>query len=158
MSLKKSFLNVNELTLGEDDVVESETSQQKEKEYKQIPKSVFGQSLKELEGYDDKRKELKSNKMEQTFIDEIGDILAMFDTKDKKYDSKTLLWVANCAENYFTKAKSGVMKEKAVVKLVKQYYNDDEDLVKATLQLILPKVKKSSTLYRMYLRTTNFFY
>lgn len=143
------------LDLGKDDDDRPKKEENTKKEKKAVPpKLVFNEKL---DGYDDMRKSKKEEVKLDAFLCEINDVFDYFETDDKKYNFKKLLWVCNQAENYFTKEKSGELKLKAVKLICAPYFNNDDVLLEEAIKSVLPLVKKSSVIRRVYYKTTNFF-
>jgi hypothetical protein len=114
------------------------------------PKEIFsGASTKTLSGFRDIRKEIKIRKLLDEFVTETGRILEYFSATEDKYNADVVHWVCDLAEHYFTQYKKmGAVKEQAVVECVSKFYNDDIQLVKTIIQLVLSRIKKSNILRR----------
>lgn len=122
------------------------------------PKHLFNSNLKDLQGFRDMRKNLKIKNSLYEFISETAKILDLFSSKDRKYDAKLVQFVCEMAENFFVShIKMGAIKEEAVIEVVKKFYNNDVELVKSIIQLVLPFVKKTNALRRLKFRVTRFF-
>ncbi len=113
------------------------------------PNELFGMNLKELEGFRELRVNLKLEKELELFVNGFEDVLKYFNPHDKHFDHKIVKFVCQNAEYYFTRKKSGKLKEKAVCEVCKRYFNNDVELVKVIISLVLPLVKKCSV-YRRY--------
>lgn len=122
------------------------------------PKNILnGVSTKDLDGFREIRKQVKLKLLEDEFVSQTKKILELFDKQDKKYDSKVVLWACQSAEMYFVSHKKmGPIKERAVINAVKLFYNDDAQLVKSIIELVMPLVKKSNLLRRTYNRVSRF--
>lgn len=122
------------------------------------PKSVLFQDLSSLKGYAEKRKAVKDELKYAEFVEELLAVLSIFEGENKKYDSAMVLFVCNSAENYFSKKGSGEIKQRAVVDVCKKYYNNDEELVKSIIELLMPMICKSSMFSRSFQKLRNFFW
>lgn len=122
------------------------------------PKSVLFQDLSSLKGYTEKRKAVKDELKYAEFVEELQAVLSIFEGENKKYDSAMVLFVCNSAENYFSKKGSGEIKQKAVVDVCKKYYNNDEELLKSIIELLMPMISKSSMFSRSFQKLRNFFW
>ena len=124
----------------------------------ELPKRVLGASLKDLDGYRDLRKQKKIEKLENDFVSELSKVMKLFENDEKKYDSQVVQFVAQLAEHFFiTHKKMGDSKERAVIQVVKKFYNNDEELVRSIIKLILPLIKKTNILRRTSSRLQRLF-
>lgn len=121
------------------------------------PNELFGMSLKKIDGYRDLRVNMKQNNELLEFINGFDNILQIFDVNDKHFDSKIVQFVAQSAEWFFVRKKCGELKEKAVIEVVKKYFNHDELLVKTIIKLVFPLIKKCSIYRRYKKKVSNFF-
>jgi hypothetical protein len=124
-----------------------------------LPKSLFGSSLKNIDGYREMRKYKKVQKLEQEFVSEMSKIMKLFQTEEKKYDAELVKFVCELAENYFVlyPSQMGGSKEKAVIKVVSPFFNHDELLIKKIIDLVLPTIKKTNILRRSKHRVKRLF-
>lgn len=154
------------LVLGEDQIHpqdEEEEPKDDDQEHSipddiDLPRYLFNSNLDSLPGYTNIRKQLKQKRHYEEFVKETRKILRLFSNKERKYDSKLVLYVCQLAEHYFSKPKSGPVKEEAVIQSVKGFYNDDECLVKSIIDLVLPNIQKSNVVRRLRSKTTTFFF
>ena len=115
--------------------------------------------LKNLKGFRAVRKRIKQQNMKDEFIKQVSGVLDLFDKHDNKYEHEIIEFVCSVAEDFFiSHKKMGELKEEAVIKCVSKYFNDDEDLVKKIIQLVLPNVPKTNILRRNKQRIFNFFF
>lgn len=158
-----SETSTRELKLG-DDMVKTETEATSTTELKppvpdELPKFLFGADLKQIDGYRDIRKSMKIEKLKTEFIEENKKIMRLFTTEQKQYDHKLILYVCQLAEHFFISHKKlGPVKEEAVIEIMKQFFNNDEKLIKSIIQLVMPQIKKSTLRRRMSSRAVKFFY
>ena len=142
----------NSLVLGDDDLLQqSMNNTEQATKITHLPSKALG---KDLKGFDEKYKQIKLQKKSEDFITEIERILKLFDCK---LNSDILLFVLNAVEQYFYKPKSGEIKEQVVISIMKKYYNDDEELIKHIIKLVLPLIKKSTLTHRILSKATHFF-
>jgi hypothetical protein len=136
--------------ITENDIKPVEKETEKGLTVKIVPKKVlFNTQLSGLKGYEEIRKQAKYDLKREEFINDCQEVLKYFKSKQTdKYDHKTLLFCMELAENYFYKSKSGDTKLSVVLELMKPYYDDNEELLKNQIELLLHKVKKSSLLGR----------
>ena len=113
------------------------------------PKELFGSNLKNLNGYREMRKKIKLQRLEAEFISQTSSMLNLFHTNEKHYDYKCVQYIVQLAEDYFVShPKLGEVKERAVIASIKKFYNDDDELVKSIIQMVLPSIKKSTFMRR----------
>lgn len=148
------------MILGDDSVMEKEEPRYQSKDISVEnvglaipsdvpPKELFGSNLKNLNGYREMRKKIKLQRLEAEFISQTSSMLNLFHTKEKHYDYKCVQYIVQLAEDYFVShPKLGEIKERAVVASIKKFYNDDEELVKSIIQMVLPSIKKSTLMRR----------
>ena len=148
------------MILGDDSVMESDEPKHLEAENVVLgvpssppkdvpPKELFGSNLKNLNGYREMRKKIKLQRLEAEFISQTSNMLTLFHTKEKHYDYKCVQYIVQLAEDYFVShPKLGEIKERAVIASIKKFYNDDEELVKSIIQMVLPSIKRSTFLRR----------
>ena len=115
--------------------------------------------LKKLDGFRDIRKQLKLNKLEDEFVSETIKILSLYDPSDKQYSHKIVQNACYWAEFIFTiQPKLGDVKNRAVVKACKPFFNGDEDLIKSAIEFVLPNIPKNSFLRRSYVYVSRLFF
>lgn len=113
------------------------------------PNKLFGMDLKQIDGFRDIRIEMKKEQQLQEFVRGFRSVLKHFDTNQKHFDTKLVQIVCQNAEYFFVRPKSGDLKLKAVIEVVKIFFNNDAELVKTIVNLVLPLVKKCN-MYRRY--------
>lgn len=113
------------------------------------PNELFGMNLKKIDGFRDIRVDIKQNNELQEFVDGFDGVLQYFNMNDKHFDSMVVKFVAQSAEWFFVRKKSGDLKEKAVIAVCAPFFNNDPELVKTIIQLVLPTIKKCNV-YRRY--------
>ena len=159
-SLTKVDDNTLDLSITEPDHdVAEEEDQEISKKYLSVPsKTILNNTdLKNLKGFRAVRKRIKQQNMKDEFIKQVSGVLDLFDKKDNKYEHSIIEFVCSVAEDFFiSHAKMGILKEEAVVKCVSKYFNDDDELVRKIIQLVLPNVPKSNILRRNKQRIINF--
>ena len=79
------------------------------------------------------------------FINMMNTLLSNIDKNElTKYDHNLVLFTIESIEHVFTEKKSGDIKRAVVVEILKPYFNDDTDLVIKFVELLLPKIEKST--------------
>jgi hypothetical protein len=95
------------------------------------------------------RKKIKLHRLEAEFISQTSSILNLFHSKEKQYDYKCVQYIVQLAEDYFVShPKLGKIKERGVIAFIKKFYNDDDELVKSIIQMVLSSIKKSTFMRR----------
>jgi hypothetical protein len=113
--------------------------------------------LKNLKGFSVIRKKIKQQHMKDEFIKQVSGVLDLFDKKDNKYEHSIIEFVCSVAEDFFISDRNiGDLKESSVIECCSKYFNNDIELVKKIIQLVLPNVPKSNILRRNKTRIINF--
>ena len=114
--------------------------------------------LKNLKVFRAVRTKLKQQAMKDEFVNQVSGVLDLFDKNDNKYESEITQFVCSVAEDFFiSHPKMGLIKEDAVVQCVSKYFNDDKELVKTIIQLVLPNITKTNIFRRNKQKIYNFF-
>lgn len=100
-----------------------------------------------IKGYTEKKKTLKLLKMKQDVIKELRNALDIFDPDEINLNHTAVLFCAQIVEDLFTTKGQGKIKEEVVIEVCKQFFNNDELLIKMVLELVFEKVVKT-TVYR----------
>ena len=95
----------------------------------EVPKTRL--NLSSIKGYEEKRKSIKANKLKAETIIELQKAFDIFDPNELKLNHSVVLFVAQVV----------------VVEICKQYFNGEESLVEMVLELVFPKIIKT-TLWR----------
>ena len=111
----------------------------------------------ELYGLANKIKDIKLENKQHEFCEKIRNVLALFDPADHKYDEKIVVFAMQAVENFIIKPKQGERKLAVVVECVKNYFNDDVDLIVKMVEILLPKIKKMNIVRRNWKRIARFF-
>ena len=160
-SLTKTDDSSLDLTMNEQDPSDDALEEEIPKKMMSIPsKTILNNTdLKNLKGFRAVRKRIKQQNMKDEFIKQVSGVLDLFDKHDNKYEHEIIQFVCSVAEDFFiSHKKMGILKEEAVVKCVSKYFNDDEDLVRKIIQLVLPNIQKTNILRRNKQRIFNFFF
>ena len=123
-------------------------------------KTILNNSdLKRLKGFTQIRKKLKEDAMKKDFVDQVTGVLSLFDSSSNKYEHEIVAFVASVAEDFFiSHKKMGAIKESSVVECCAQYFNNDTELVRKIIQIVLPNVPKSNIFRRNKQRIISFFF
>lgn len=122
---------------------------------REIPNiSNFGATL---EGLDVKIRKMKMENLQSGFITKVQTILDLFDKESNHYSNSIMLFVMTAVENHILKPKSGLYKHDVVVECVKQYYDDNIELVEELIKLNMPTLKQNKYLKRTCKRLVRFF-
>lgn len=111
----------------------------------EVPKTRL--NLSSIKGYEEKRKSIKANKLKAETIIELQKAFDIFDPNELKLNHSVVLFVAQVVEDIFNKPKQGPLKKEVVIEICKQYFNGEEALVEMVLELVFPKIIKT-TLWR----------
>lgn len=112
---------------------------------KEVPKTRL--NLSEIKGYKEKKKSIKDLKLKTETITELKKAFNIFDPTELKLNHSIILFVAQVVEDIFNKGKQGDLKREVVVEICKDYFNGEAALVEMVLELVFPKIIKT-TLWR----------
>jgi hypothetical protein len=121
---------------------------------KNVPKINFRYKLA---GLDDKLRHIKITNSQSDFIDQIQQLLALYDDKDLKYSYDLVLFVMNEVERYILKAKSGDSKKQLTIECCKKYFDDNVEILEVIIKLLFPQLKQVKFLKRQGLKIVRFF-
>jgi hypothetical protein len=115
--------------------------------------------LKRLKGFTQIRKKLKQDAMKKDFIDQVSAVLDLFESSSNKYEHEIVSFVCSVAEDWFISHKQmGDLKEQSVIECCSRYFNNDVDLVKKIIQIVLPTVPKTNIIRRNKQKIISFFF
>ena len=118
-------------------------------------------NVKNLKNFRVIRRNVKQQLLKQEFILQVSSVLELFNKDENLYSHEIVSFVCQVAEDFFiTHRNMGEIKESSVVDVCKQYYNNDDQLIKSIITLVyivLPKVVKSNILRRNKQRIIGFF-
>jgi hypothetical protein len=166
--IRKKLTNGRSLTKVDDNTLDlsiTEPEQEVEDVEEAIKKAISVPSktilnntdLKNLKGFRAVRKRIKQQHMKDEFIKQVSGVLDLFDKKDNKYEHSIIEFVCSVAEDFFISDRNmGDLKESSVIECCSKYFNNDIELVKKIIQLVLPNVPKSNILRRNKTRIINF--
>ena len=103
-------------------------------------------------------KSLKNGILEDDFKLAISKMIEIIDPKDVKYDENIVAFCCETVEHVITARQSGKQKERIVVEILLQYFNNDEVLIKKFIKLVLPNITKSNVVRRVCNRLNKFFF
>ena len=125
------------------------------KAVKKKPKNFHGHSFPQ---YDAILKCVKSEDKLNEFKNKVNRMIALIPKEDAKYSVEVVKFVMECAEMYFSKKKSGELKLRCCIEVLLPLFNHDKLLVDKFIHLVLPNIKRSNMLRRMYMRGRNLFF
>ena len=147
------------INLGVDEIIDEPSKETADEEVVLPPKYLFKTDLKELQGFRTLRREIKINNALNEFIIETSKILKLFSRQERKYDAEIIKFVCEMAEHTFVKhEKMGHIKERAVIQTCKPFYNNDDELVRSIVSLVLPLIKKTNAVRRLQHNINYFFW
>ena len=111
----------------------------------EVPKTRL--NLSGIKGYKEKKKSIKELKLKTETIIELKKAFDIFDSSELKLNHSVVLFVAQVVEDIFNKPKQGELKRDVVVEICKDYFNGEASLVEMVLDLVFPKIIKT-TLWR----------
>ena len=91
------------------------------------------------------------------FLEDVKNTLSHFDKPDLLYNEELVLFLMQQIEEYILIPKSGECKFDLLVECVKEYYNNDAELVKMVVRLVFPKVKQVRLIERLLRKSVRFF-
>jgi hypothetical protein len=79
----------------------------------------------------------------------VSAVLDLFESSSNKYEHEIVSFVCSVAEDWFISHKQmGDLKEQSVIECCSRYFNNDVDLVKKIIQIVLPTVPKTNIIRR----------
>lgn len=121
---------------------------------KEVPQLNFKYKLN---GLDDKLRNIKINNLQSDFIDQMQQILSLYDDNDLKYSHELILFVMNEVERFILKSKSGQSKKQLTIECCKPYFDNNIEILEVIIELIFPKLKQVKFLKRQGLKIVRFF-
>jgi len=119
-------------------------------------KRLYGVNIKDIDVYKTARTKVKHEKLMRQFVENTKKWL---DCVDTKYSSAILVKVMQMAEYAFAcQKKSGPLKKRAVIECVKCFYDENDILVDALIEDMLPKVVRASWLRRLEAMLYDYFF
>jgi hypothetical protein len=100
--------------------------------------------VSKLQSLESKLINIKQTNKSNDFIDQIINILDLFDVNDLKYSHEVVFFVMSECEKFLLVSKSGEQKNDIVVEVCRRFFNDEPALVKLVIELLmhkLPQVK-----------------
>jgi hypothetical protein len=115
-------------------------------------------NVKKLKNFRVIRRNVKQQILRQEFITQVSSVLDLFNKDENLYEHEIVSFVCGVAEEFFiSHKKMGEIKEASVVEVCKQYFNNDDKLVKTIIALVLPAVPKTNFFRRNKQRIVGFF-
>ena len=122
---------------------------------KEIPK--LNVNIQGLEGLESKLKSLKLGNYKSKFIDEIQNVLSLYEDDELKYNHQLVEFIMREVEKFILKKKAGETKKQVVVEICKKYFNNDEKLVEMVIGLVFHKLPQIKFFKRQGLKLIRFF-
>jgi hypothetical protein len=110
-----------------------------------------------LNGLDDKLREMKISNSQSEFLNQIQQILSLYEDNDLKYSHELVLFVMNEVERFILKSKSGDSKKKLTIECCKKYFDNNVEILEVIINLLFPKVKQVKFIKRQGLKILKFF-
>jgi hypothetical protein len=123
------------------------------------PKILYRNNLSRLNSYKVIRHSYKLKNAKQIFLNDLGILLKEYDTNEFNLDTELLTEILNIAHSYFIYGNSSereLLIEQCVIELMLPYFKDI-NVMKMTITMVLPSVKKSNLIRRCYSKLRNFF-
>jgi hypothetical protein len=114
------------------------------------PKILYRNNLSRLHSYKIIRHSYKLKNAKQIFLNDLGILLKEYDTNEFQFDTELLREIINIAHSYFIYGSSTerlLLIDKCVTTLMLPYFNDI-NVLKMTITMVLPSVKKSNIIRR----------
>jgi hypothetical protein len=120
-----------------------------------LPKRVLDYDLKKIKSFKAIRKNYKATSQKKVFVNDLSVVLDQYPPAEHQLDTDLLVHVLNIAESFFifgSKEEREEAKAEAVNHLMQKYFRDDADVLDIMIASVLPKVKKSTWLKRLWKR------
>jgi hypothetical protein len=139
-----------------EDVTQSEAqlSNVNNNEMQDIPiEKIYGVNLK----IHPEVKKITMNNDSLIFIKNVKKALNIFNPDENHYNERLILFAMQSCENFFLHKKSGETKQEMVVQCVLEFFNNDKELIKKFIQLLMPKLINFKFVRRNFYKIVNFF-
>lgn len=110
-----------------------------------------------LDGLNDKLKNIKLNNSQSDFESEIQQILSLYSDDELKFSYKLVLFVMTEVEKFILEPKSGDAKKNLVISVCQKYFNDDPELVNMVINLVFRDLPQVKFFKRQALKVVRFF-
>ena len=121
---------------------------------KDIPTINFSYTLNGLE---DKLRNIKITNSQSDFLDQIQQILSLYDDSELHYNHELVLFVMNEVERYILKSKSGDSKKQLTIECCKKYFDNNTEILEVIIEILFPQVKQVKFIKRQGLKLIRFF-
>lgn len=101
--------------------------------------------------------DVKLSNSQNEFLEDVKHTLSLFDKEELLYNEDLVLFLMQQIEEYILLPKSGEHKTNLLIECVKEYYNNDVELVKMVIRLVFPKLKQVRFIERQLRRGARFF-
>ena len=112
-------------------------------------------NLKKMKSFKQIRKKSKHSDQLSIYFAYMNKVLKKYDAKTNQLDIKLLILVLNVTEGFFifqSKEEREIMKREAVIKIMKPYFRNDEEVLNAMIGCVWHRVKKSNIIKRFFKR------
>ena len=104
------------------------------------------------------KKNLKDMAKFKEFVTKMQTLLKSIDRDElKKYDENLVEFVCETVEHVFTQRGCGTLKQEISVEILKPFFDDNVELVAKFIELMLPKIVRSTKYTRVKSAVYNFF-
>jgi hypothetical protein len=125
--------------------------------FKKIEMKKSKINFKKVPSLKQKLDDVKLSNSQNDFLEDVKHTLSLFDKEDLLYNEDLVLFLMQQIEEYILISKSGEFKFSLLVECVKEYYNNDIDLVKMVVRLCFPKLKQVRFVERQLRKGLRFF-
>ena len=155
--LKKIVRPIQNETYGLFDSKNEEKVEDSPIPFKKIEMKKSKINFKKVPSLKQKLDDVKLSNSQNDFLEDVKHTLSLFDKEDLLYNEDLVLFLMQQIEEYILIPKSGECKFSLLVECVKEYYNNDIDLVKMVVRLCFPKVKQVRFIERQLRKGLRFF-
>ena len=111
-----------------------------------------------LKGFQEKEKIFKADIKRKLIVENIKNVLAIYEADEKKYNAGIVLFVCQCVEDLIHKPKLGALKADIVKEICADFFDGKSELVEMVIDLIFDKIIKTNFWRRHSLKIRNMTY
>ncbi len=111
-----------------------------------------------LKGFQEKEKIFKADIKRKLIVENIKNVLAIYEADEKKYNAGIVLFVCQCVEDLIHKPKLGALKADIVKEICADFFDGKPELVEMVIDLIFDKIIKTNFWRRHSLKIRNMTY
>ena len=100
--------------------------------------------FKSLKGFQEKEKTFKADVKRKLIVENIKNVLSIYESDEKKYNAGIVLFVCQSVEDLIHKPKMGELKASIVKEICADFFDGKPELVEMVIDLIFDKVIKTS--------------